>query len=65
MIIDQIKNAGGDCIQVSDGLVAKSTLSLSELQRVLSEGTQGLSLSILDTQDPQLSKDAKAFAGID
>ena len=59
-IIDKMKNAGYEVIQVSDGLLVKTDLDLTKLKSEL----EGLNVSELDLSDPNLSKDAKVFAQI-
>lgn len=59
--IDQLKNAGCEVIQVSNGLLCKTTKSLSDIQKEVS----GAQVAELDRNNPDLSKDAKVFAGID
>jgi hypothetical protein len=59
-MMDKIKNAGGEVIQVSDGLVVKSDMDLAQLQSLLEEG----SVSQIDYKSPELSQDTKVFLGI-
>ncbi len=69
MIIDKLKNAGFDVIQISSGLLAKSDKTLKVLNDELSSLSQKLAISELDLNtaalDPELSKDGKLFAGIE
>lgn len=58
--IDKAKNCGCEVIQVSNGLIIKTSKSLSEIQKELTDAT----IAELDRNDPELSKDAKLFAGI-
>ena len=58
--IDKLKNGGCEVIQVSNGLLAKTSKSLTDLQKELENAT----VTELDRNDPNLSKDAKVFAGI-
>ena len=58
--IDKLKNCGCDVIQVSSGLLCKTSKSMDELKSELA----GATIAELDRSDPDLSKDAKIFAGI-
>ncbi len=60
VLIDKIKNSGCEVIQVSNGLLVKTSKSLSELQSIL----EGAIIKELDPNDLNLSKDAKVLAGI-
>lgn len=59
--MDKAKNAGCEVIQVSNGVLVKTSKSASELQSVL----EGAIIKSIDLNDPNLSKDAKVFAGIE
>lgn len=61
MTIDKLKNCGCEIIQVSNGLVVKTSMSFSEIQTELENAT----VKELDLNDPNLSKDTKLFVGID
>lgn len=64
-IIDLLKNGGSEVIQLSSGLLTRSEKNLSELQKELSVVSDQISISELDPSDPDLSKDAKVFAGLE
>lgn len=59
--IDKLKNGGCEVIQVSNGLVVKTSKSMSDLQKELENAT----VQEVDRNDPELSKDAKVFMGIE
>ena len=59
--IDKLKNCGCEVIQVSNGLIVKTSKSMSEIQNELGNAN----VEKLDLTDPGLSKDAKVFAGIE
>lgn len=59
-VMDKIKSSGADVIQISDGLIAKST---SPLDEILSEYAQEMTIEDADPSDETLSKDAKLFMG--
>lgn len=60
LIIDKMKNCGCEVIQVSNGLLVKTSKSLMDLQGIL----DGAIVKHFDSSDPNLSKDAKVFAGV-
>ena len=59
-MMDKIKSSGGDVIQISDGLVAKSDGALKE---ILAEFAEEMSVEEVDPKDETLSKDAQLFIG--
>ncbi len=65
LIIDKLRNAGFELIQVSNGLVTKAQADLSELRKTLREISELATVEALDPKDPTLSKDARKFVGIE
>ena len=61
--LQAVKQAGGDGIQISDGLCLKSPLGFGELERLLRDKGVAGALSTVDGESPDLSPDEKNFLG--
>ncbi len=59
--IDKLKNCGCEVIQISSGLVIKTSKNLSEIQKEVENGT----VLEVNRNDPDLSQDTKVFMGIE
>lgn len=59
--IDKLKNCGCEVIQISSGLVVKTSKSLSDIQKEVENAT----VTEVDKNDPELSKDTKVFMGLE
>lgn len=67
-ICEILKQSGGDCIQQSSGLLAKSPHDENDLKKEISSLSENITIVPMDPQlaqtDPGYSKDARVFMGL-